>query len=119
MSEENEEKAPAPEQKADDKTAEPEKKQRKKPQRRPIWVAIPILFEPHKKIVDAEVHDVQVPKGYSLTEFPGGLGQTDAIRAHLAAHDIDPTNFRTVMMFRGAPLDWEMRISKQTIIRFL
>lgn len=95
---------------------EPEKP-RKKAKRRSVWVCVPTAFE-EVAIQDPETGELRAetkPTRYEITECSGGKGQTDQIRTVLSKHDIDPTNYDHVLMFRGDPLAF--KISQQLIIR--
>lgn len=91
--------------------------ERKTVKRRPVWVCVPVVFE-DMVLTDAEGGSLTVrrPTRYAVAECPGGKGQTDAIRAVLKKHQIDPTNFEHVLMFRAEPL--RFAIESQLIVRF-
>jgi hypothetical protein len=87
------------------------------PKRKSVWVAIPVEFETSDVLNDdGTALSITKPTKYSITECPGGKGQTEAVRDLLASHEVDPTNYEHVLMFRAEPLDFH--ISTQTIIRF-
>lgn len=101
-----------------------------KPKRKPVYVCVPVEVTP-VVLFDEEGFETTVytvPKEampgvpgdtlYAVTRCEGGKGQADAVRAALKSHEIDPTNFEGVIMFRARPIQPKIKISQQVIVRF-
>lgn len=102
-----------------------------KPKRKPIYVCVPVEVTPvtlfDEEGFEATVYTVPkeavpgVPGGtlYAVTRCEGGKGQADAVRETLKNHEIDPTNFDGVIMFRARPVQPKIKIKpQQVIVRF-
>lgn len=91
-------------------------KSKRKARRKSVWVLVPVEWdEVAVNEADGTVRAVRQPTRYSITECPGGEGQKKAILRVLAQHQIDPTNYEGVLMFRADPIPFE--IGQQMIIR--
>lgn len=91
-----------------------------KARRKPVYVCVPVRATAMAVFDDEgfEKTVYTVPKDavlYAVSRCEGGKGQTDAVRAVLTEHEIDPTNYDGVMMFRADPI--EFGISQQLIVR--
>lgn len=94
--------------------AAPEKA-KKKPQRKPLWIAIPHdidnleaadpeVPEPPEADEDGKketVESVTMPSPYHLYVVPGGPGQKRAVNDILASHNVDLRNIGRVRIFAG------------------
>lgn len=98
-------------------------KPRKAPKRKPVYVFVPV--EPETLTIDGDEERSEetvrvVPDGVTLYEchlVEGGDGQTDTVRDILKDRMIDRSNVADVLLFRAAPIDFELRMKPQLILR--
>lgn len=97
-------------------------KPRRATRRKPVYVFTPIETE-SKTLHDSDGMEVVVqvvPPGvtaYTCHLVEGGDGQTDTVRDILKHHAVDRDNLDSVMLFRAEPIDFELRMNPQLILR--
>lgn len=89
-------------------------KPKRKIVRKPLYVCIPSEYETVAITEEetARTREEKVAKSYVIEKCTG----KPEVRKALERHDVDPTNFKDVLIFRANPI--EIGISKQIVLRF-